>query len=154
MPNSLTSTPANSQDLNSARSSEAVQTLRTAQAQDPKKIDKAARNFESLLVGHWLEQAEKTFATVPGTDPDQKDDSSRDQFLSIACQSLAQGLSRGGGFGIAAMISKRLEAAVETDKNKDAEPAKGAASHRKSQVKHYKVVRKCDKRTATKVWTP
>ncbi len=33
------------------------------------KIDKAARNFESLLVGHWLEQAEKSFASVPGTDP-------------------------------------------------------------------------------------
>ena len=94
MPNSLTSLPANSQDLSSARSSEAVQTLRAAQAQDPKKIDKAARNFESLLVGHWLEQAEKSFATVPGTDPDQQDDSSRDQFMSIACQSLAQGLSR------------------------------------------------------------
>lgn len=135
MPNSLTSLPANSQDLSSARSSEAVQTLRAAQAQDPKKIDKAARNFESLLVGHWLEQAEKSFATVPGTDPDQQDDSSRDQFMSIACQSLAQGLSRGGGFGIAAMISKRLEAAVETGKNKEAgtpgqEAAGQTASHK------------------------
>jgi Rod binding domain-containing protein len=115
---------ANGQNLDSARSSEAVQTLRGAQTagNDPKKIDKAAKNFESLLVGHWLEQAEKSFASVPGTDPEQKDDSSRDQFMSIACESLAQGLSRTGGFGIAAMISKRLEAVTAADKG-DVPPA-------------------------------
>jgi len=92
--------------------------LRNAQAAggDPKRIDKAARNFESLLVGHWLEQAEKSFASVPGADPDQKDDSSRDQFMSIACESLAQGLSRNGGFGIAEMIRKGLETASTADK--------------------------------------
>jgi Rod binding domain-containing protein len=105
------------QNLDTARSSQAVQTLRGAQSAgtDHNKIDKAARNFESLLVGHWLEQAEKSFASVPGTDPDEQQDSSRDQFMSIACESLAQGLSRNGGFGIAHMISKQLEAvAVNT----------------------------------------
>ena len=29
------------------------------------KIEKAARDFESILVDQWLEQAEKSFATVP-----------------------------------------------------------------------------------------
>jgi Rod binding domain-containing protein len=115
MANPISSTSTNTEDLNSARSSEAVQTLRGAKAPgtDPKKIDKAAKSFESLLVGHWLEQAQKSFATVPGTDQDEQNDSSRDQFMSIACESLAQGLSRNGGFGLAAMISKRLEAAAE-----------------------------------------
>lgn len=118
MTNLLNINSANGQNLDSARSSEAVQTLRGAQTagSDPKRIDKAAKNFESLLVGHWLEQAEKSFASVPGTDPDQKDDSSRDQFMSIACESLAKGLCRTGGFGIAAMISKRLEAVTIADK--------------------------------------
>ena len=124
MPNPLTTAPTNSQDLNSAQSSQAVQTLRGAQARgtDPKKIDNAARSFESLLVGHWLEQAEKSFASVPGTNQDEQNDSSRDQFMSIACESLAKGLSRTGGFGIAAMISKRLEAAAETARQHDPKP--------------------------------
>jgi Rod binding domain-containing protein len=109
--------PTNSatvQNLDEARSSQAVQTLRGARSAstDPNKIDKAARNFESLLVGHWLEQAEKSFASVPGTDPAEQDDSSRDQFMSIACESLAQGLSRGRGFGIARMIAKQMETQV------------------------------------------
>jgi len=108
--------PANSntENLDTARSAEAMQTLRSAKkpGSDPKKIDKAAHNFESLLIGHWLEQAEKSFASVPGTDPDQKDDSSRDQFMSIACESLAQGLTRSGGFGIANLISRQLKVAT------------------------------------------
>jgi Rod binding domain-containing protein len=76
----------------------------------PSKIDKASHDFESILVGQWLEKAEKSFATVPGADPDQTQDSGHDQFQSIACQYLAQGLTKNGGFGIAAMISKHLTA--------------------------------------------
>lgn len=88
------------------------------------KIDKASHDFESILVGQWLEKAEKSFATVPGTDPDQDQDRGHDQFQSIACQYLAQGLTKNGGFGIAAMISKHLTA-VETSQN--AEHTKVAA---------------------------
>src|ERR1700684_335571 len=77
----------------------------------PSKIDKAAHDFESILVGQWLEKAEKSFATVPGGDPDKGQDSGHDQFQSIACEFMAQGLSKSGGFGIAAMISKHLAAA-------------------------------------------
>ena len=90
----------------------------------PSKIDKASHDFESILVGQWLEKAEKSFATVPGEDPDQNQDSGHDQFQSIACQYLAQGLTKNGGFGIAAMISKHLTA-VETSQN--AEHTKVAA---------------------------
>jgi len=103
---------ANNPSLNQAEGGQAIRALRGAQTQatTSDKIDKASRDFESILVGEWLNQAEKSFATVPGTDPDQQSDPGHDQFQSIACQSLAQGLSKAGGFGIAAMISKQLKA--------------------------------------------
>ena len=128
MNNILNTNSADAQNLDSARSVEAVQTLRGANktGADPGKIDKASHNFESLLVGHWLEQAEKSFASVPGTDPDEQNDSGRDQYMSIACESLAQGLSRAGGFGIARMISKKMEAAVAGEQqNSPVAPGEG-----------------------------
>jgi Rod binding domain-containing protein len=85
----------------------------------PSKIDKAAHDFESILVGQWLQKAEKSFASVPGADPDQNQDSGHDQFQSIACQYLAQGLTKNGGFGIATMISKHLN---EVDRSQSAAP--------------------------------
>ena len=92
----------------------------------PSKIDKASHDFESILVGQWLEKAEKSFATVPGADPDRNQDTGHDQFQSIACQYLAQGLTKNGGFGIAAMISKHLTA-VEASQSAEGKPA--AAGH-------------------------
>ncbi len=99
-------------NLSHANGDLAIQRLRTKSTQDsPSRIDKAARDFESILVGQWLEKAEKSFATVPGNDPDQSQDSGRDQFQSIACQYLAQGLSKSGAFGIGSKISHQLAAA-------------------------------------------
>lgn len=94
-----------------ATNDSALQVLRNKSGKNtPSKIDKAAHDFESILVGQWLEKAEKSFATVPGTDPDQSRDSAHDQFQSIACEALAKGLSKTGGFGIASMISQHLVA--------------------------------------------
>jgi Rod binding domain-containing protein len=94
-----------------ATNDSALQALRNKSGKDTlSKIDKAAHDFESILVGQWLEKAEKSFATVPGTDPDQSRDSAHDQFQSIACEALAKGLSKTGGFGMASMISKHLVA--------------------------------------------
>jgi Rod binding domain-containing protein len=99
--------------LTQAKSDLAVKALHNASTKDEaSKIDKAAHDFESIMVGQWLEKAEKSFATVPGSDPDHEQDSSRDQFQSIACESLAKGLSKAGGFGIASMISKHLAASA------------------------------------------
>lgn len=97
-------------EFNLARSAKAIDALRGMQNTPgkPEKIEKSARDFESLLLGNWLEDAEKSFAAVPGVDPDQDSDSTRDQFLSIACESLAQGLARSGGLGIAKMICQGL----------------------------------------------
>lgn len=128
---SIPNLSATNSNLAQAKSDLAVQGLRnSATKSDPSKIDKAARDFESLLVGQWLEKAEKSFASVPGTDPDANQDASHDQFQSIACEYLARGLSKTGGFGIARMISKHLEEAAskqtgdaaKTDKTAEAVP--------------------------------
>jgi Rod binding domain-containing protein len=105
----------NSSSLTQAQSDLVVQELRNKSTKgNSSKIDKAAHDFESILVGQFLEKAEKSFASVPGSDPDKDRDSAHDQFQSIACESLAKGLSKGGGFGIAAMISKHLTAIDES----------------------------------------
>ena len=142
MPDFIITTPTSDQELSLARTSESAQALRAAEeGPDRKKIDTAARSFESLLVGHWLEQAEKSFASVPGTNPEEQDDSSRDQLLSIACQSLAQGLSRTGAFGIAAMISKQLASAADAgQRHQPSQPANGVPSGGVEQPQQHQAV--------------
>jgi Rod binding domain-containing protein len=104
------------QDLNSGRGEQAARLLKSqGKDGDLAKIDKAARDFESILLGEWLEKAEKSFATVPGQS-DENTDPGHDQFQSIGCQFLAESLSKSGGIGIAAMISKHLKA-VEEQRN-------------------------------------
>jgi Rod binding domain-containing protein len=107
------------QDFDLAASSLAVRNLRgisqNPQNKEKAKIEKSAQDFESILVGQWLEQAEKSFATVPGDDPDKKDqDPGQDQLRSIALHSLAEGFTKAGGFGLARMISEKLEATEAT----------------------------------------
>lgn len=67
----------------------------------------SAREFESILLGQWLQAAESSFATVAGTDDDQS--SQDEQMKSYGVQQLANALSRAGGIGIATMVSKALE---------------------------------------------
>ena len=75
------------------------------------KIQKSAREFEAVLLSHWLEQAEQSFASVPGSDQDPDADPGRDQFHAIAMQAVGSALTGGhGGLGIAAMVAKHLEA--------------------------------------------
>ena len=77
------------------------------------KIDKAGKDFESILLGNWLQQAEQSFAKVPGGDGTDDDDSSKDQFQGIAMQALAGSLTASGGIGIAKMITEHLHSASE-----------------------------------------
>jgi Rod binding domain-containing protein len=124
----ISSLAGSSSSLTQANSDLAVQGLRNQSTKpSSSKIDKAAHDFESILVGQWLEKAEKSFATVPGSDPDQNQDAGHDQFQSIACQSLAQGMAKKGGFGIAAMISKHLAAAEAKETGADPNPAAEAS---------------------------
>jgi Rod binding domain-containing protein len=87
------------------------------------KINKSAQQFEAMLLTTWLQQAEQSFATVPGADADE-DAVGRDQMMSLGVQSLAESLAASGGIGIGKMIAKALHAAADKTSAPDhAEPA-------------------------------
>jgi len=89
---------------------------------DSAKIDKGSREFEAVLVGSWLQQAEQSFATVPGAE-DGDTDVARDQVMSFGVQSLATSLAASGGIGIAKMVAK----AMHTNADKANAQASGKA---------------------------
>ncbi len=72
------------------------------------KIAKAGKDFESILLGNWLQSAEESFAKVPGGDGED-DDPGSGQFQGIAMQALAGSLTASGGIGIAKMITRSLQ---------------------------------------------
>jgi len=72
------------------------------------KIEKAAKDFESILLGHWLEEAQESLASAPGGSGDDDDDPTRIQFQGLGMQSLATAITQSGGIGIAAMITRQL----------------------------------------------
>lgn len=76
------------------------------------KIEKSATDFESILLGSWLQQAEQSFGSLPGGD-DEDADSGKDQYMSIAMQSLGTSMTASGGVGIAKMISNSLHKAED-----------------------------------------
>jgi Rod binding domain-containing protein len=78
------------------------------------KIEKSAKDFESILLGSWLQQAEQSFGSLPGGDDDGDADSGKDQFMGMAMQSLGTSMTAAGGIGIAKMISKQLHKADDT----------------------------------------
>src|ERR1700722_20905620 len=65
---------------------------------------KAAREFESFLVGSLLDSLEKTFATVPG----ETDVPGQDEYSYLGRQALASAVTAAGGVGIAKMIEQHL----------------------------------------------
>jgi Rod binding domain-containing protein len=77
---------------------------------DKGKVEKSAKDFESILLGSWLQQAESSFAKVPGGDDDEDQDAGSEQMQGIAMQSLGSAMAAGGGIGIARMIVARLSA--------------------------------------------
>lgn len=100
----------------SVQQSQELQTLqqfRSAQgAGDDGKIEKGAKQFEAMLLSSWLQQAEKSFATVPGAEDDD-DAAGREQMMSLGVQSLAESMAASGGIGIAKMISKAMHAQAD-----------------------------------------
>lgn len=91
------------------------------------KIEKSAKDFESILLGSWLQQAEQSFGSLPGGDEDGDEDSGKDQFQGIAMQSLGASMTNSGGIGIAKMISKQLHKAQDAE---DAKAGSAAETHR------------------------
>ena len=105
---------------------------------DDAKIDKGSRDFEAVLVGSWLQQAEQSFATVPGADDDENA-ASRDQVMSFGVQSLATSLAASGGIGIGKMVAKAMHARADKVNGQTAEPAEPVSSkivHEKSVELH------------------
>ncbi|MGH9499688.1 MAG: rod-binding protein [Terriglobales bacterium] len=76
----------------------------TPSAEHARKIAKAARDFEAVLLNTLLGPLEKTFSSLPGKETDAVSD----DYQSMGMQALASGLAANGGVGIAAMIVKSL----------------------------------------------
>jgi Rod binding domain-containing protein len=89
---------------------------------DSAKIDKGAKEFEAVLVGSWLQQAEQSFASIPGADDDEQD-VGRGSMMSFGVQSLATSLAASGGIGISKMIAKAMHAAADKAEAQPAQPA-------------------------------
>ena len=96
---------------------------------DDAKIEKGSREFEAILVGSWLQQAEQSFATVPGTDDDE--DPGKDQMMSLGVQQLATSMAASGGIGIGKMIAKAMHANADKAKAQATAPAEAAKTTRK-----------------------
>jgi Rod binding domain-containing protein len=82
------------------------------------KIVSASREFESILLGQWLQEAESSFATVPGGDED--DDSCGEQMQGFGIQQLAKQLTASGGIGIAHMVRDALTKTSQHDDSSSA----------------------------------
>ena len=96
-----------------AREQRALHQLQSAPGgKTDSKIEKSARDFESMLLSNWLQQAEQSMASVPGADDDE-DAGTRDQMMGLGVQSLANSMTASGGIGIAKMISKALHSAAD-----------------------------------------
>jgi len=83
------------------------------------KLESAARQFESILIAKWLEEAEDSFAKLPGEENDPDADPGQDQFRSMAQQFLSDSISAAGGLGIAAMIVRHLQQSSQQADNKE-----------------------------------
>jgi Rod binding domain-containing protein len=81
---------------------------------DDARIEQSAQQFESILVGTWLKEAQQSFASVPGGDTDR--DAGGEQMMSLGVQSLSTSMAASGGLGIGKMIAKAMHAAADREK--------------------------------------
>jgi len=107
--------------LEQSQESKLLQQAQSASGPGQKqKIEKSAREFEALLLQGWLQQAEKSLATVPGADDDQ--DPGQDTMNSLGVQALAGAMAATGGVGLGAMIEKSLLAMAQKSQPPAANP--------------------------------
>ncbi|HEY0309008.1 MAG TPA: hypothetical protein VGB94_12675 [Acidobacteriaceae bacterium] len=85
-----------------------------AQRKEDAKIDKSAKDFESLLLGSWLQQAEESFAKLSGGDDEEDTGGATNQFQGIAMQAMGSAMTAAGGIGLARMVSGQLHTAEQT----------------------------------------
>jgi Rod binding domain-containing protein len=94
------------------------------------KIAKGAKDFEAMLLSSWLQQAEQSFATIPGAEDDD-DAASRDQMMSFGTQALAQAMANSGGIGIAKMIAEAMHRTAAKAEVTATAPAEGKIDEKK-----------------------
>lgn len=100
-----------------AQADQLINQLKSPEKMTDDKIDKASADFEAILVGNWLQQAEQSFATLPGTDDDDGDqDVASGNIMSFGVEALSKSLAASGGIGIGKMIAKAMHAAEEKTK--------------------------------------
>jgi Rod binding domain-containing protein len=93
----------------SAQESRLLSSMSTQEGlQDPGKIEKAAKDFESILLGHWLEEAQQSLGSAPGGEDDEESDPAQSQLQGLGMQSLATTITKSGGIGLASLISRQL----------------------------------------------
>ncbi|MFZ0287404.1 MAG: rod-binding protein [Terriglobales bacterium] len=73
-------------------------------AERTRKIAKAARDFEAVLLNTFLGPLEHTFSSLPGKEHDAESDN----YQSLGMQALTSALAAKGGLGLADMIVKSL----------------------------------------------
>ena len=69
------------------------------------RLSSAAKEFESVLLGQWLKDAESTFGSVPGSE---EDDAGGEQMKEFAMQHMATDIADHGGIGIAPIVERAL----------------------------------------------
>jgi Rod binding domain-containing protein len=69
------------------------------------RLSSAAKEFESVLLGQWLKDAESTFGSVPGNE---EEDASGEQMKEFAMQHVAGEITNRGGIGIAPIVEMAL----------------------------------------------
>ena len=69
------------------------------------RLSSAAKEFESVLLGQWLKEAESTFGSVPGSE---EDDAGGEQMKEFAMQHVASDITDRGGIGIAPMVERAI----------------------------------------------
>lgn len=104
------------------KASDAMQQMKSAKSlSDAAKIDKGAQQFEAILIGSWLKDAEQSLGSVPGGNDNQ--DSGGEQMMSLGVQSLATSLAASGGIGMGKMIAKAMHATQDQLNSKPATTA-------------------------------
>lgn len=69
------------------------------------RLSSAAKEFESVLLGQWLKDAESSFGSVPGSE---EEDAGGEQMKDFAMQHVATEITDRGGIGIAPMVERAL----------------------------------------------
>jgi Rod binding domain-containing protein len=100
-----------------------------ATAQRP--VSGPAREFESILLNQWLQDAESGFGSAPGGNDESE--TGDDQMKGLGTQQLATFMAANGGIGIARMVDHALQASRNAQ-NADVTEAKEALGSRHGAI--------------------